>query len=187
MRSSYSIQLVILSYIVAMLASHVTLSLAQRLRPTGSTGAAHRPLYWPWIVGGAFSMGTGIWSMHFIGMLAFHLPVQVAYDLPLTTTSWVIAVVVSGFALHRFYRNDMTVSGIAVPGVFIGLGISAMHYTGMAAMRMSPGIDYDPLLFATSVLIGIAASVAALWIAFSMPHGRGGKPWHQIADAARVG
>jgi PAS domain S-box-containing protein len=186
MRSSYSIELVILSYVVAVLASHVTLSLAQRLRPIDSAQAAHRPLYWPWIVGGAFSMGTGIWSMHFIGMLAFHLPIQVAYDLPLTATSWVIAVVVSGFALYRFYRNDTTVSGIAVPGIFIGIGISAMHYTGMAAMRMFPSIDYDPLLFAGSVLIAIGASVIALWIAFSLPQGWS-KRWHRIVAASVMG
>src|SRR5439155_1090447 len=67
MQSSYSIQLVLLSYIVALLASHVTLSLAQRLRPTYGARLGHNPLYWPWILGGAFSMGTGIWSMHFIG------------------------------------------------------------------------------------------------------------------------
>ena len=186
MENSYSIQLVILSYVVAVLASHVTLSLAQRLRPDG-TRSAYRSHHWPWIVGGAFAMGTGIWSMHFIGMLAFHLPVQVAYDFFLTTTSWLIAVVVSGFALYRFHRNDTTVSGIAVPGVFIGIGISAMHYTGMAAMRMSPGIDYDPLLFATSVLIGIGAAIAALWIAFSLPYGRGGRSWHKIAAASVMG
>ncbi|MFL6606508.1 MAG: MHYT domain-containing protein [Steroidobacteraceae bacterium] len=187
MRSTYSIQLVALSYIVAVLASHVTLSLAQRLRPVDSTRAGYRLVYWPWIVGGAFSMGTGIWSMHFIGMLAFHLPILVAYDLPLTTTSWVIAVVVSGFALHRFHRNDTTVSGIALPGVFIGLGISAMHYTGMTAMRMSPAIDYDLLLFVTSVLVAIGASIAALWIAFSLPHGRRSRHWHKIAAASVMG
>jgi PAS domain S-box-containing protein len=151
------------------------------------TRDAHRPLYWPWIVGGAFSMGTGIWSMHFIGMLAFHLPIQVAYDLPLTATSWLIAVIVSGFALHRFHLNDTTVRGIAVPGVFIGIGISAMHYTGMAAMRMSPDIDYDPLLFLASVLIAIVASMTALGIAFSLPDGQRGKRWHKIAAASVMG
>ena len=72
-------------------------------------------------------------------MLAFHLPIVVVYELGLTATSYVM-VVVSGFALHNFHRNDTTVRGIAVPGVFIGCGISAMHYTGMAAMQMSPGI-----------------------------------------------
>src|SRR3569833_2870357 len=95
MRSSYSLQLVLLSYVVAVLASHVTHNLAQRLRPAGSTPGSDRSVYWPWILGGAFSMGTGIWSMHFIGMLAFHLPIQVAYELSLTAISYVIAVVVS--------------------------------------------------------------------------------------------
>jgi len=94
---------------------------------------------------------------------------------------------VSGFALHRFHRNDTTVSGIAVPGVFIGLGISAMHYTGMAAMRMLPSIDYDPLLFTTSILVAIGAAIAALWIAFSLPYGRGRKHWHKIAAASVMG
>jgi PAS domain S-box-containing protein len=187
MHSSYSTPLVVLSYVVAVLASHVTLSLAQRLRLSANTRAGHRPLHWPWIVGGAFSMGTGIWSMHFIGMLAFHLPTPVAYDLSLTATSWVIAVVVSGFALHRFHGNDTTVSGIALPGVLIGVGISAMHYTGMAAMRMSPGIDYDALLFATSVLVAIAAAITALWIAFSLPSGGRARRWHNIAAASVMG
>jgi len=69
----------------------------------------------------------------------------------------VIAVVVSGFALHRFHRNDTTVSGIAVPGVFIGLGISAIALHRDGAMRMLPSIDYDPLLFTTSILVAIGA------------------------------
>ena len=187
MQSSYSVELVLLSYVVAVLASHVTLSLAQRLRPMDGTRNVHRPLRWPWIVGGAFSMGTGIWSMHFIGMLALHLPIQVVYDLPLTATSYGIAVVVSGVALQRFHRNDMTVRGIALPGTFIGIGIAAMHYTGMAAMRMSPGVDYNPLLFATSVLIAIAASVAALWIAFRLPQGPAGESWHKLMAASVMG
>jgi signal transduction histidine kinase/FixJ family two-component response regulator/HPt (histidine-containing phosphotransfer) domain-containing protein len=182
MQSTYSPQLILLSYAVAVLASHVTLSLAQRLRPRD----VHGPR-WHWIVGGAFSMGTGIWSMHFIGMLAFHLPIEVAYDLGLTTASYVIAVVVSGFALHIFRRNDTTLRGIVLPGAFIGLGISAMHYTGMAAMKMFPSIYYDPLLFPLSVLIAIGASMAALWIAFSLPRIRQQRNWHKLAAASVMG
>lgn len=185
MESSYSLPLVILSYLVAVLASHVTLSLAQRLRPQGAI-PAQRP-HWPWIVGGAFSMGTGIWSMHFIGMLAFHLPIEMVYDLGLTAASYVIAVVVSGFALLIFRRNDTTFSGIALPGVFIGFGISAMHYTGMAAMKMFPGIYYDRFLFATSVVIAIVAAMAALWIAFSLPQGSRHRHWHKLAAASVMG
>jgi len=186
MHSSYSLPLVALSYLVAVLASHVTLSLAQRLRPNGGTGPAHAP-HWPWIVGGAFSMGTGIWSMHFIGMLAFHLPIEMVYDLGLTAASYVIAVVVSGFALLIFRRNDPTIRGIAVPGLFIGFGICAMHYTGMAAMQMSPAIDYDPVLFAASVVVALGAAMAALWIAFSLPRGHRHRHWHKLAAASVMG
>ncbi|MGH8260489.1 MAG: MHYT domain-containing protein, partial [Steroidobacteraceae bacterium] len=170
MPSTYSPTLVLLSYVVAVLASHVTLSLAQRLRPSLGASRAARP-HGAWIAGGAFAMGTGIWSMHFIGMLAFHLPIEVAYDVRLTAASYVIAVVVCGFALHIFRRNDTSARGIALPGVLIGLGICAMHYTGMDAMRMAPAIDYDPWLFSASVAIAIAAAMAALWIAFSLPQG----------------
>jgi signal transduction histidine kinase/DNA-binding NarL/FixJ family response regulator len=186
MHSSYSLPLVALSYVVAVLASHVTLSLAQRLRPTGGTGPAHTP-HWPWIIGGAFSMGTGIWSMHFLGMLAFHLPIEMVYDLGLTAASYVIAVVVSGFALLIFRRNDPTIRGITVPGLFIGFGICAMHYTGMAAMLMSPAIDYDPVLFAASVVIAIGAAMAALWIAFSLPQGHRHRRWHKLVAASVMG
>jgi signal transduction histidine kinase/DNA-binding response OmpR family regulator len=184
--SSYSLPLVALSYIVAVLASHVTLSLAQRLRPQGGERAGHGP-QWPWIIGGAFSMGTGIWSMHFIGMLAFHLPIEMVYDLGLTAASYFIAVIVSGFALLIFRRNDPTIRGIALPGLFIGFGICAMHYTGMAAMKMSPAISYDPLLFAASVVIAIGAAMAALWIAFSLPHGHRHGRWHKLAAASVMG
>jgi signal transduction histidine kinase/DNA-binding NarL/FixJ family response regulator len=187
MDSSYSLPLVVLSYVVAVLASHVTLSLAQRLRPHGGdAGPAHTP-HWPWIIGGAFSMGTGIWSMHFIGMLAFHLPIEMVYDLGLTAASYVIAVVVSGFALLIFRHNDPTVRGIAVPGLFIGFGICAMHYTGMAAMKMTPAIDYDPVLFAASVVIALGAAMAALWIAFSLPQGHRHLRWHKLVAASVMG
>jgi signal transduction histidine kinase/DNA-binding NarL/FixJ family response regulator len=186
MHSSYSLPLVFLSYAVAVLASHVTLSLALRLRPQESARAVKRP-HWPWIIGGAFSMGTGIWSMHFIGMLAFHLPIEVVYDFGLTAASYVIAVVVSGFALLIFRRNDTRIRGIALPGLFIGIGICAMHYTGMAAMKMFPGIYYDPMLFAASVVIAIVAAMAALWIAFSLPQGRRHRRWHKLAAASVMG
>jgi signal transduction histidine kinase/CheY-like chemotaxis protein len=185
MQSSYSPWLVLLSYVVAVLASHVTLSLAQRLRP--QAGSVANKVHWPWLIGGAFAMGTGIWSMHFIGMLAFHLPIKVAYDLPLTAASYVIAVVVSGFALIIFRRNDTTVKGIALPAVFIGLGISAMHYTGMAAMKMFPGIYYDRVLFTLSVVIAMVAAGAALWIAFSLPQTGRRKGMYKLAAASVMG
>lgn len=113
-------------------------------------------------------MGTGIWSMHFIGMLAFHLPIPIAYDFPVTILSMLIAILVSGLALFVVKHPAMTGVNVMAGATLIGVGISCMHYTGMAAMQMSPPIAYDPALFLTSVFIAIAASLAALWIAFQL-------------------
>ena len=119
-------------------------------------------------------MGSGIWSMHFIGMLAFHLPVAVAYDATATMLSMAIAIVVSGLVLFVVSRPAVTAQGIMTGAALMGAGISAMHYTGMYAMPMSPPIEYDPPLFIASVIIGIVASLAALWIAFQLRHRRFG-------------
>jgi NO-binding membrane sensor protein with MHYT domain len=113
-------------------------------------------------------MGTGIWSMHFIGMLAFHLPIPVAYDLPVTLLSMIIAIVVSAIALFVLRRPQLGIGHLGVGAILMGIGISAMHYTGMFAMQMSPPIRYDPPLFAASILIAMVASLAALWIAFQL-------------------
>ena len=162
MTGSYNYWLVALSLVVASFASYAALDLATRL-----TAARGRPARY-WLIGGAFSMGTGIWSMHFIGMLAFSLPVPMGYDTPITLLSMLIAVVVSGFALHTVSRDSMGPSHLLLGGVLMGLGICAMHYTGMAAMDTHPPIRYDALLFAASVLIAIIASLAALWMAFTL-------------------
>ena len=113
-------------------------------------------------------MGTGIWSMHFIGMLAFKLPISAAYDVVITALSWLFAIVVSGIALFVVRRPTMTGGNLSAGAALMGIGICLMHYTGMFAMRMSPPIQYDPLLFIASVIIAIAASLAALWIAFNL-------------------
>lgn len=113
-------------------------------------------------------MGVGSWSTHFIGMLAFVLPIDVGYDVPLALLSLLIAILSSGFALWLAARPLLSAAQIGLGGLLLGLGISAMHYTGMAAMRMQPGIEYTPWLFALSLAISIAASAAALWIAFRL-------------------
>lgn len=164
MTGSYSLELVALSLIVAILASYTALELAGRVsQKHGKSSTA-------WLVGGAFAMGTGIWSMHFIGMLAFHLPIPLAYDPAITALSMVIAVFASGLALFVVSRAAMSGWSLAAGATLMGIGIAAMHYTGMYAMRMSPPIEYQPLLFVASVIIAIAASFAALWIAFQLRH-----------------
>ncbi|MBI4204571.1 MAG: EAL domain-containing protein [Betaproteobacteria bacterium] len=159
MVASYSSGLVALSVLIAILASYTALDLASRIAQS-----AGRATYY-WLFGGAFSMGVGIWSMHFIGMLAFSLPIPLAYDVPITLASVLPAVAASGLALFNFSRRTVNLRTLSVSAVLMGGGIVAMHYTGMAAMRMQPPIRYDPALFSLSVVIAIVASAAALWIA----------------------
>ncbi|WP_433740805.1 putative bifunctional diguanylate cyclase/phosphodiesterase [Pseudomonas putida] len=167
---SYSPTLVIISLCVAILASYTALDLTGRIA-TAKGRAVHL-----WTAGGAFAMGIGVWSMHFIGMLAFKLPIDLGYDLSITLLSLLIGILSCGFALWLVSQPQLPVWQLAFGALVMGAGISAMHYTGMAAMRMQPGIDYDPTLFSSSLLIAVGASGAALWIAFRLrqhtPHVR---------------
>ncbi|MGX1175615.1 putative bifunctional diguanylate cyclase/phosphodiesterase [Pseudomonas sp. R151218B TE3479] len=167
---SYSPALVSISLFVAVLASYTALDLAGRIA-TAQGRAAHF-----WMIGGALAMGVGIWSMHFIGMLAFTLPVELGYDVPITALSLLTAILSSGFALWLVSQPRLPAWQLAFGALIMGAGISAMHYTGMAALRMQPGIDYDPTLFGASLVIAVGASAAALWIAFRLrqnsPHVR---------------
>ncbi|MGU3307587.1 putative bifunctional diguanylate cyclase/phosphodiesterase [Pseudomonas sp. M5A4_2d] len=159
---SYSPSLVVISLFVAILASYTALDLAGRLATAQGRAA------YVWMTGGALAMGTGVWSMHFIGMLALRLPFALGFDLGITALSLLIAVLSSGFALWLVSQPRLPAWQLAFGALIMGAGISSMHYTGMAAMRMTPGIDYDPTLFGASLLIAVVASGAALWIAFNL-------------------
>ena len=150
--------LVLLSVVVAVSASFVALDLASRI-------AAYkgRKTAWYWLAGGAISMGTGIWSMHFIGMLAYRLPIPLSYDVRITLLSLAIAILAAGFALYWASRAEMNWDRLLGGALLMGLGIASMHYVGMAAMRMEPSIRYEPWLFSLSLLIAVAASAVALW------------------------
>ncbi len=171
---SYDYSLVLLSLCVAILASYTALDLAGRI---ASARGIARSL---WIVGGALAMGIGIWSMHFVGMLAFSLPIPLGYDLTITLLSLGIAMLASGFALWLVSQPELPAWQLGLGALAMGTGIAAMHYIGMAALRMQPGIDYDPLLFGLSLLIAVVASGAALWIAFRL---RRDTPYVRVARA----
>ncbi len=158
----YTPSLVFISIFVAILASYTALDLAGRI-----ASAKGRAVY-IWMGGGAFAMGIGICSMHFIGMLAFQLPIETGFDIPLSLWSLLIAMLSAGIALWLVSQPQLPVSHLALGASFMGGGISAMHYIGMAAMRMQPGIEYDPFLFILSVLIAVGASAAGIWIAFRL-------------------
>ncbi|MGB5956124.1 putative bifunctional diguanylate cyclase/phosphodiesterase [Pseudomonas sp.] len=159
---SYSFSLVLISLCVAILASYTALDL------TGRIATAKGRAVYVWMGGGALAMGIGVWSMHFIGMLAFSLPIALGYDLALTAFSLLIAVLSSGFALWLVSQPRLPWLQLSFGALIMGAGIACMHYTGMAALRMLPGIDYDPTLFGASLLIAVGASAAALWIAFRL-------------------
>ena len=177
----YEPTLVVVSILVAIYASYTALSLAERVRHS------HGRATWWWMAGGAFAMGSGIWAMHFIGMQAFRLPFPVGYDTAITFVSWLLPVCASLLALSQISRPAPQATHFAISAVLMGLGINAMHYTSMAAMRMRPGIDYDPLLFAISVLIAIGASAGALWLAFHLRHRMQHGKLTQVAAAIVMG
>ena len=163
-RGHYNLYLVAVSLLVATLASYTSIDLAEHIRRMAPRG--HKRLFW--LLGGATSMGTGIWSMHYIGMLAHRMSMRIGHDIGITGLSLLIAVSASFFALHLATRKQLSQKQMAAGSVIMGIGIAAMHYTGMAALRMRPDISYRPALFSSSIAIAIVASWAVMRIIFTL-------------------
>ncbi len=184
MTGVYDPLLVALSIVTAVIASFVALDMASRV--VAAAGSPARSAFW--LACGALAMGTGIWAMHFVGMLAFSLPIALAYDVPITLASLAVAALSSALALHTIARPSLGRRRLLIAGTLMGLGIACMHYLGMEAMRMQPGIRYDPALFALSVLLAMAASTAALLICFRLRHETiVTGPWKKSASAVVMG
>src|SRR6202171_5751971 len=164
MAGTHSYWLILLSVIVAPMASFVGLDLAARIARVRRHGTV--PLWG--VAGGALSIAIGIWSMHFIGMLGFHLPVAVSYDIRITLLSLVMAIAGCGASLVLVSSGPLGAGKLLGGGTLIGLAIVTMHYTGMAAMKVVPPIHYDPWLVGLSIFIAVAASVLALWSAYTL-------------------
>ncbi len=160
MPESYDFRLVVLSVLIAIGASYVALDLA------GRTAAARGRARASWLTGGALVMGFGIWSMHFIGMEAFTLPVPVQYDLPTVLLSFLAAACAAGVALFVVSRAGLSWSNAIAGSIVMGAGISAMHYVGMGAMRMPAMKHWDYGIVALSVAIAVVVSLVALGLAF---------------------
>jgi signal transduction histidine kinase/DNA-binding response OmpR family regulator len=167
---SYAPLLVLASYTIAALGSYVGLTLATYLFQA-KTKKEKMLLHW----GGAFALGSGIWSMHFVGMLAFKMRMFVTYDPLLTVLSMLIAVMIAYGVLQVTTVPKLSAWRLVTSAVLLGFGICGMHYTGMAAMQMDADLRYIPSLFLLSVLIAITASGAALWIVFHL--GRFAHEW----------
>ena len=158
--TGYNAILVVLSIAIAVLASHTALDLGARVR-----GAAPGSR-WAWICAAALAMGGGIWSMHFVGMLAFEMAMPVAYEAGLTVLSFVIAVGGTGAAFAWVSRRNARATDVLLSGPLMGVAVAAMHYVGMAAMRIPGNLAYSPPVVALSVLIAVTAATAALWLTF---------------------
>ncbi len=152
--------LVALSYAVSVMGSFIALQTAQQIPRSPPADRLF------WRANASFAMGgCGIWSMHFIGMLAFEMPMPMSYDVPITVLSGLIAVVVTGVGFTIVGHEAPRARSYIAAGTVMGLGISGMHYTRMAAMRMPAIVIYDSRVVLVSVFIGMAASTAALWLA----------------------
>jgi NO-binding membrane sensor protein with MHYT domain len=159
---TYDYRLVTLSVLLAMGASYAALDLAGRVTAT------RRWTRWFWLVGGAAAMGMGIWAMHYIGMLAFTMQMPVWYDLPIVGLSLLAAILASAIALFIVSRKTMGVWQEIVGSVAMGSGIAAMHYIGMAAMRVPARIGYNPKIVTISVVLAVVISFVALKLAFDI-------------------
>ena len=146
------------SLLIATLAAYVAMDLAQRVRRSDD----RLDVVW-WAVG-SVAMGTGIWAMHFVGMLGFSLPIRLGFAGNLTLASWAVAVVASSIALWVASQPDFNLRRLVVASLMMGAGICAMHYVGMAALDMAPGIVWDWGTVALSAAIAVGASAAAMSI-----------------------
>ena len=178
----YNLWVVGLSFAIASFASYVALDLAKRVRTTD------RVLARVWWGGGSAAMGTGIWSMHFVGMQAAAFPFAVGFGYALTGLSWFAAVAVSAIALFIASRSRLSWKRLIGGALAMGAGICTMHYIGMAAMDMAPGIRWSAGWVAASAFIAVAAAAAALLIFFGLRRLQGGAArWGQLAAALVMG
>jgi PAS domain S-box-containing protein len=177
MIGSYDPFLVILSVLIAILASYTALDLAGRV--TASRGWAR---LW-WLTGGAVSMGIGIWSMHYTAMLAFSLPVPVQYHWPTALLSLLAGIFYSAVTLFVVSRRVMGLLRASTGGIFMGGGIVTMHYTAIESMRMAGICRYSPALVTLSFVLAVASSLLSLWLAF---HFRDEVPGRRVRKAASV-
>jgi NO-binding membrane sensor protein with MHYT domain len=161
MTGSYDPLFVVLSVVIAALASYAALDLAGRVRSAeGSTRLG-------WLAGGATVMGLGIWSMHFVAMLAFRLPIPIEYELRQILLSVVVAIAASLLALIVVSRVGMRATTLVMGGILMGGAIAGMHYIGMASMTVGATLTYSSSIVALSIFIAIVASWAALGLAFN--------------------
>jgi two-component system, sensor histidine kinase and response regulator len=177
----YDERLVVLSIAIAILAAYAAVDLSGRM--TVARGRARLA----WLCGGAFALGVGIWSMHYMGMEAFRLPVRVGYDWPTVVLSMVAAILASAVALFVVTQANLTTPAALIGSVLIGGGIASMHYIGMHAMRLSAMCVYSRGVVALSVFLGILISYVAIRLTFAVRNEGSYWGWRKSRNALLMG
>ena len=175
LQADYSWGLVVISYCAAYMAAYTAWGMSEQFRLNRG-----RTVSYFWLGGGAIAMGCGIWAMHFIAMLAYQLPIPVAYDLRGTLLSVIPAILASIIAIYFFSYERLNLLQSAVGGIIFGAGIGTMHYSGMAAMHINAQMLYDKNLFIASIFIAVALSYLALWLKTRATRYRNSSAYHQI-------
>ncbi len=158
--ADYNLWMVALSYLVSVIGSFTALTTAQYIRDTDGS------IHGGWLLTSAVTLGgCAVWAMHFIGMLAYSPGAALTFDIELTVISFIAPIVLTGAGLYVVYRWHGNTRAWLLAGTVLGLGVAAMHYMGMAAVRIEAVMTHDHALFALSIVIAIVAATAALWIA----------------------
>jgi PAS domain S-box-containing protein len=178
---TYNAGLVALSVLIAIVASYAAFDLGERV---SASGGQRR---WAWLSSGAIAMGFAIWSMHYVGMLAFVLPVPVLYHVPTVVLSLVAAVAGAAIALYIVSKKTMRGIDTATAGVCLGGAIVSMHYIGMAAMRSAAMHHYRLSLVALSVVVAVTFSSVAAWLAFQFGRSHQGFTLTKMSAASLMG
>jgi NO-binding membrane sensor protein with MHYT domain len=179
----YDLVLVGLSVLVAILSAYGALLVSQHVLSKPS-----RTMRRMWITGGGLCLGAGIWAMHFIGMLAFELPCTTGYDTTLTLLSTVPGILASVLVVNTISHQHISTLQLFNAGALFGAGVGAMHYTGMAAMRINGLIRYDAAIFSLSILVAVVLAVLALWLKFKLQRRNSlGLVWVNLSSAVVMG
>ncbi len=178
MNATYDLWLVVASYVISVFGSYTALQLA------GQINDLRDPMNKFWLVSAAVALGGGaIWSMHFIAMLAYTMPMPVSYDIGLTLASLLAAIAVTGIGFFLVTgRDGVSFTRLVLAGTIMGVGVVAMHYTGMEAMIMAADMHHDPMIVAIALVIALVASTVALWIAVNLRKG-----WQKVGAAFVMG
>jgi signal transduction histidine kinase len=182
MTASYDSVLVVLSVFIGMSSAYGAADLAGRVN--GTSGLAR----FAWLIGGAVAVGIGFWAMHFTGMMAFSLPVPVAYDWPTVSLSLMVGIVAAGSSIFILSRDHPMSFILLLSGsVIVGTAIITMHYVGMCAMRAAAQLRYDPGLISMAIILAILIPLVAFRFGFHFRHETWRDDWRIVAGALAAG